>query len=165
MTLWIENERNYKFDFSFEETAGLVVKETMAQERCPYEVEVTIVLTDSEEIQLTNKSFRGIDSETDVLSFPAVDFISPAEYQTVSENENIYLNPDSHELILGDIMICVPRMRKQAEEYGHGEKREFAFLIAHSLLHLLGYDHMEPEEAKEMEEKQERILEALRIHR
>ena len=62
-------------------------------------------------------------------------------------------------------MICIPRMQEQAESYGHGQIREFAFLIAHSMLHLMGYDHMEPEEAKEMERKQEEILENLGITR
>ncbi|MGI6010393.1 MAG: rRNA maturation RNase YbeY [Ruminococcus sp.] len=165
MTLWMENEREYTFDFPFEETARQVVKETMSQEECPYEVEVTLVLTDSEDIRCTNRNFRGIDSETDVLSFPAVDFSAPSDFQVVSENEDIFLNPDSNELILGDIMICVPRMRRQAKEYGHGEKREFAFLIAHSLLHLLGYDHMETEEAAQMEAKQEQVLQSLKINR
>ena len=69
------------------------------------------------------------------------------------------------ELLLGDIMICVPRMQEQAESYGHGQVREFAFLIAHSMLHLMGYDHMTPEEAAVMEKKQAEILEGLRITR
>ena len=69
------------------------------------------------------------------------------------------------ELLLGDIMICIPRMLSQAEEYGHGVKREYAFLIAHSMLHLLGYDHMTPEEAAVMEQKQNQVLNELGITR
>ena len=165
MTLWLENEGEYSFDFSCEDIAAQVIRETMHQENCPYEVEVTLVLTDSEDIRRANREFRGIDRGTDVLSFPAVDFAAPAHYQTVEEQEDIFLDPDSGELILGDIMICVPRLRSQAAEYGHGEKREYAFLIAHSLLHLLGYDHMETDEAAQMEAKQEQVLNALGIGR
>lgn len=165
MTLWLENEGEYSFDFSCEDIAAQVIRETMHQENCPYEVEVTLVLTDSEDIRRANREFRGIDRETDVLSFPAVDFAVPADYQTVEEQEDIFLDPDSGELVLGDIMICVPRLRSQAAEYGHGEKREYAFLIAHSLLHLLGYDHMEADEAAQMEARQEQILNALGIGR
>lgn len=74
-------------------------------------------------------------------------------------------HPDTGELMLGDIMICIPRMQEQAVSYGHGEVREFAFLIAHSMLHLMGYDHMTPEEAAVMESKQSEILEHLGITR
>ncbi len=165
MKLWIENDNEYEFDFPYEDTARQVLRQVLLQENCPYEGEVTLVLTDSEKIRNTNKTFRGIDRETDVLSFPAVDFSTPSDFQMVAEQEEIFLNLDSDELILGDIMISVPKMRRQAEEYGHGEKREFAFLIAHSLLHLLGYDHMDEKEAAQMEEKQEQILGALNINR
>ena len=165
MKLWIENDNEYEFDFPYEDTARQVLSQVLLQENCPYEGEVTLVLTDSEKIRNTNKTFRGIDRVTDVLSFPAVDFSTPSDFQMVAEQEEIFLNLDSDELILGDIMISVPKMRRQAEEYGHGEKREFAFLIAHSLLHLLGYDHMDEKEAAQMEEKQEQILGALNINR
>ena len=74
-------------------------------------------------------------------------------------------NPDTGELLLGDIVISVPRAEAQAEEYGHSLRREYAFLIAHSMLHLLGYDHMSPEEAAVMEQKQEAALQALGITR
>ena len=74
-------------------------------------------------------------------------------------------NPDTGEILLGDIIISVPKVLEQAKEYGHSPKREFAFLITHSMLHLFGYDHMEPEEAAIMENKQEKILEVLGISR
>ena len=74
-------------------------------------------------------------------------------------------NPESGELMLGDIVISVERAMEQAAEYGHSLKREIGFLIAHSMLHLLGYDHMEPQEAAVMEQKQEAVLEALGIRR
>ena len=67
--------------------------------------------------------------------------------------------------MLGDIVLCIDKVREQAKQFGHSEKREYAFLILHSVLHLLGYDHMEPKEAKEMEDKQNHILERMGIAR
>ena len=96
--------------------------------------------------------------------FPMLDFTTPADFSFAEEDDTCF-HPESGELILGDIMICIPRMQEQAESYGHGQIREFAFLIAHSMLHLMGYDHIEPEEAKEMEQKQEEILANLGITR
>ena len=101
---------------------------------------------------------------TDVLTFPMLDFDTPGDFSFLEEEEDAF-HPDTGELILGDIMIAVGRMREQAETYGHGEVREYAFLIAHSMLHLMGYDHMEPNEAAVMEKKQEEILEELGILR
>ena len=134
------------------------------QEECPYEAQISLVLTDDDTIHSTNKEFRGIDRATDVLSFPMVDFPSPADYSVLEEDDSCF-HPESGELLLGDIMISVPRAVEQAREYGHSVKREYAFLIAHSMLHLLGYDHMEDEERLLMEEKQEQALKYLHIER
>ena len=92
---------------------------------------------------------------------------SPAEAVGLDDEdrEADYFDPDTGELILGDIMISVDKVYAQAEEYGHTPRREYAFLIAHSMLHLLGYDHMEPDEAAVMEQKQEEILNRLGITR
>ena len=92
MKLWIENDNEYEFDFPYEDTARQVLRQVLLQENCPYEGEVTLVLTDSEKIRNTNKTFRGIDRETDVLSFPAVDFSTPSDFQMVAEQEEIFLN-------------------------------------------------------------------------
>ena len=81
------------------------------------------------------------------------------------DREADYFDPDTGELILGDIIISVDRVKEQAESYGHSQKREFAFLVAHSMLHLCGYDHMEEDEAKVMEAKQEQVLASLGITR
>ena len=123
------------------------------------------MLTGNAEIQEANRNFRDIDRPTDVLSFPMVDYSSPSDFSSVNESPECYLNPETDELVLGDIMISVDKVYEQAEEYGHSSKREFAFLIAHSMLHLLGYDHMEDEERVVMETKQEAVLEALGITR
>jgi len=124
-----------------------------------------VLLTDNEGIHEFNREHRGIDRETDVLSFPNVDFETEGDFDIDEEREADYFDPDSGELILGDIIISVDKVMEQAENYGHSTKREFAFLVAHSMLHLCGYDHMEEEEAKVMEAKQEEILTALGITR
>ena len=154
MTLVFENEGDFDLGFDPETVARQVVDQVLDMEQCPYEAEVELILTDGETIRRMNREFRGIDRETDVLSFPMV-----------TEAGDDCFHPDSGELLLGDIVISVPRAEAQAEEYGHSLKREYAFLIAHSMLHLLGYDHMSPEEAAVMEQKQEEALQALGITR
>ena len=165
MTILVENEAKRVLDFDYEEVIKNVVKRVVDTENCPYEVEVNVLLTNNEEIHEANKDFRNIDRPTDVLSFPMVDYEFPADFSLVNESPEGYLNPETDELLLGDIMVSVDKVYSQAEEYGHGIKREFAFLIAHSMLHLLGYDHIEDEERAVMEAKQEAILETLGITR
>lgn len=165
MTILVENEAKRVLDFDYEEVIKNVVKRVVDTENCPYEVEVNVLLTNNEEIHEANKDFRNIDRPTDVLSFPMVDYDFPADFSLVNESPEGYLNPETDELLLGDIMLSVDKVYEQAEEYGHSRKREFAFLIAHSMLHLLGYDHMEDEERVVMEAKQKAILEALGITR
>lgn len=163
MTLNLDIEYEDIFDFDCEETAKKVALAALDWENCPYEAEINLVLTDGETIRRTNREFRNIDRETDVLSFPMLEYEQPGEFSYVEEEA--CFNPDTGELLLGDIMISVPRLKEQAEAYGHSLLREYAFLITHSLLHLMGYDHMEPEEAAVMEKKQEEILESLGITR
>lgn len=136
------------------------VMETIALDSLRYEgfdenCEISISIVDNTEIQQINKQFRNIDRPTDVLSFPMLTF---TENEIIEKNEN-------GEIVLGDIIISLERAEEQAKEYGHSLKREIAFLTAHSMLHLLGYDHMEPKEEKEMFTKQKEILEAAGIPR
>ena len=165
MTSYVENETDKSFDFDIKEVADLVINEVLEKEECPYEAQINILLTNKEGIRLYNVQFRQIDSETDVLSFPNVDYGYPSDFEGLEEKKADYFDPDSGELILGDIIICADKVEEQADSYGHSKKREFAFLVAHSMLHLCGYDHMEPEEAKTMETKQEEILMKLGITR
>ena len=165
MTILVENEVNRELDFDYEEVIKSVISKTLETENCPYETEVNVLLTGNEEIHEANKEFRGIDRPTDVLSFPMVDYEFPSDFSCVDENPASYIKPETDELLLGDIMISVDKVYEQANEYGHSREREFAFLIAHSMLHLLGYDHIDEEERKVMEEKQEAILDALGITR
>lgn len=165
MTFCVENETDKELPFDAEAIATKVIEEALDYENCPYEVMVDVLLTDDEGIHAMNKEFRGIDRPTDVLSFPNVDYESPADFSGIEDREEDYFDPDSGELCLGDIVISIDKVYAQAEEYGHSPMREYAFLIAHSMLHLLGYDHMEPDEAKVMEAKQEEILKRLGITR
>ncbi len=165
MTFYVENEISAKLPFDMEKIAKLIAEAVLKAEECPYEVEINLLLTDNTGIHSFNKEYRGIDRETDVLSFPNVDYQEPANYETIEMDKVSYMNPDTGELLLGDIIISVDKVYEQAEQYGHTVLREFSFLVAHSMLHLLGYDHMVPEEASIMEEKQEAILTILGITR
>ena len=118
--------------------------------------EVTVTLTDGETIRRINKEHRDIDSETDVLSFPLWD---------IRNGEEPFENPETQCIMLGDIVISLPRLKEQAEEYGHSGKREAAYLCIHGMLHLLGYDHMVEDEKQEMRLKEEELLSKLKITR
>lgn len=165
MTFYVENETEVSFPFDVEALVQLVAEAVLETEDCPYESQVNVLLTDNEGIREFNRTYREIDRETDVLSFPNLDFEKEGEFDIEEEREADYFDPDTGELILGDIILSVDKVMEQAESYGHSTKREFAFLIAHSMLHLCGYDHMEKEEAEVMEGKQEGILVSLGITR
>ena len=165
MTFCVENETNQELPFDVEEIVNKVIEKALEQEKCPYEASVAVLLTDNEGIHAMNKEYRNIDRPTDVLSFPNVDYEEPADFSGIEDAIEDYFDPETGELCLGDIVISIDKVYEQAKEYGHAPLREFAFLVAHSILHLLGYDHMEAEEAKVMETKQEEILTSLGITR
>ena len=165
MTFYIENETDYKFSFDIETVVKDVTNEILESENCPYEVLINVLLTDNEGIRQYNREYRNIDRETDVLSFPNLEYEKPSRFEIDENNEADYFDPDTGELILGDIIISVDKVIEQAENYGHSKKREFAFLVAHSILHLCGYDHMSEDEAEVMEKKQETALLNLKITR
>ena len=164
MTIQIDYEAERKLDIDYETLASKVAEHILETEHCPYDVCVTLVITDNEEIKRVNTEFRSIGAPTDVLSFPMIPFEKPADYSVIDEKDE-YFDLDTDELLLGDVMISVDRVYSQAQEYGHSIEREFSFLFAHSMLHLLGYDHMTPEEAAVMEKKQAKALDDLGITR
>lgn len=165
MTFFVENETDTKFPFPVEDTVAKVALAVLSSEKCPYEVQVNVLLTDNEGIREFNQEYRGIDKETDVLSFPNLHFEKESDFSIRKEEEADYFDPDTGELILGDIILSVDKIKEQAADFGHSQRREFAFLVAHSMFHLCGYDHMAQEEAKVMEGKQEAILLQLGITR
>jgi len=165
VTINIEYETKIELNLPYEDIIKSVINESIDYEKCPYEVEVAVILTDNNEIHNINKEHMDVDSPTDVLSFPMVDYESPSNFEGIEDKVEDYFNPDSGELILGDIVISVEKVIEQAKQYGHSNKRELAFLVAHSMMHLFGYDHMVVEEATIMEAKQNDILNNLSIFR
>lgn len=156
-----ENEQN-KVEFTSElsDTVKAVCERVLESEECDFEAQISITLTDNDNIREINNMHRGIDRPTDVLSFPMLEF---DENGDIIDNEFEY---DGDIIMLGDIVISLERAKEQAEEFGHSLKREVAFLTAHSMLHLLGYDHVDdPEGEKIMFEKQEAVLLSLGITR
>lgn len=138
---------------NFERLIEDCTRGALEEEDIEDDAEVSVTLVDNLRIRELNKEFREIDRETDVLSFP------------MGDDEGFEVDPGNGAILLGDIVISVEKAKAQSEEYGHSFKREMAFLLTHSLFHLLGYDHMNPEEEKEMFAKQEKVLQKLDITR
>ena len=140
-----------------EEIITKVTKTVLELEGIKHDLDIYITLTNDEEIHKINKEYRDVDRPTDVLSFPMFerDEISKLREEKVDDVEEI----------LGDIIISIPKVKEQAEEYGHSYERELAYLTTHGMLHLLGYDHMIDEEKTIMREHEEKVLEKLNILR
>ena len=154
MSSYVENETGTDFGLAIEEIMDRVMEAVLEEEGCPYEG-----------IREFNRRLREVDLPTDVLSFPMILFEKEADFSVVEEDEADFFDPDSGELMLGDIIISADKVMEQAKKYGHSPKRELAFLIAHSMFHLCGYDHMTEKEAQIMEQKQEKLLTRLGITR
>lgn len=132
--------------------------------KVPYQI--SLLFVDNEEIRTINKENRNIDRETDVLSFPMLDYEKDKVYK------DMYLDydfdetfMDGDELVLGDIVLSLEKALEQSKEYNHSFEREASYLVVHSVLHLLGYDHMEEEEKKIMRNEEEKILSKMNIVR
>lgn len=165
MTLNIEYETDVKLELDYRTIITTVVEKAIELENCPYETELNVILTDDMAIREINRNYRDLDAVTDVLSFPLIDYTAAADFSHLEEKEEDYFNPETGELLLGDIIISVEKVTDQAKEYGHSKERELAFLTAHSMMHLFGYDHMEEDERRLMEERQRKVLEELNIAR
>ena len=164
MTLEFANRTDKIFSSETEALLRKAAEDTLASEDCPFDASASLSMVTEEEIRTHNRDFRGIDRVTDVLSFPMIDFPSPAAFEYAADREDC-TDPESGTVFLGDIVICPERAARQAEEYGHSLERELAFLTVHSMLHLLGYDHEEPAEATIMETKQENVLKHMGLER
>ena len=165
MKIYLDNTTEIEFDFDHNKVAEAVCREVLEQEKCPFDCEINITITDNADIREINKQTRDIDKETDVLSFPGLFFDAPGVFDEDMKDEADCIDPENGLIILGDIVLSADKIFAQAQEYGHSVKREYAFLIAHSMLHLCGYDHMEEDEAVVMEEKQRTVLDRLNITR
>ena len=129
-----------------------------------FEAEVELLLTNNEGIHELNLEYREIDRPTDVLSFPMIEYEEGGKFDFLEDDLESF-DPETGEAVLGNIVISKEKVISQAEEYGHSLLREYAFLIAHSMLHLLGYDHIKEEDRVIMEKKQREILDSLGISR
>ena len=165
MTFNIEYEARKPLDFDYEQLIQSVIAMALEKEQCPYEAEVNVILTNDEQIHEINQEYRSIDRPTDVLSFPLLDYRTPGNFEGIEDHIEDYFNLETGELMLGDIIISVDKVYEQADNYGHSIQRELAFLVAHSMFHLMGYDHMEDEERINMEKKQSELLSSMGITR
>ncbi len=159
--LIIETEQNKEeWTVELQKTVEDVCNAVMESEECNFDAQISLTLVDNEEIRKINNEQRGIDRATDVLSFPMLEFDEngdclDADYEM-----------DGDFIVLGDIVISMERAREQSREFGHSFRREIAFLTAHSMLHLLGYDHVDdPEGERIMFAKQDAVLNGLGIRR
>lgn len=168
MTIIKENETSHVLTEAQNQLIDQVIEATLDHQECPYETQISLTIVELDEIQALNKEYREIDKATDVLSFPLIDYPAPADFHLIVDNEDgadEYFDYDSGELMLGDIVIAYDKIKEQAEEYGHSFERELGFLIVHSMLHLLGYDHMNEEEETVMFALQDEILEKAGLKR
>ena len=172
MKLWLEWEVEVPQKAETEDLITKVLTCGLEEEGVTVPVEISVTITSAEAVHEINREYRGIDRTTDVLSFPMVEFqglgYAPGRMSAEVRNEIIASsdqNPDTDCFLLGDIILNYEQAGIQAEEYGHSLQREIAFLTIHSLLHLLGYDHMEEEDESLMREHQNAVLNKLQITR
>lgn len=157
----VVNETNRTYSFDTKLLCENLLEALLDIVNCPYEATVDVLLTDAETVHEINLHTRKIDRTTDVLSFPANDITPPEQFV----EETLSFDPDTGHLLLGDIVLNVQQIDRQAEEFGHSVAREFAFLVTHSLLHLLGHDHMEQAQEQRMRERQREILSRIGVFR
>ena len=165
--IYIENEQDkISVDEELIKDIESIVDFALKEEVVLVKYELSILLVDNETIKEINRKHRYIDRETDVLSFPLLDYPKGKVFKNLYSNyefDKTYL--DGEELVLGDIVISLEKALEQSVDYGHSFKREVLYLIIHSILHLLGYDHMEDNEKVFMREREEFILGEFNIKR
>ena len=143
----INSQKIIKIPLEWRSLVRKACKTTLDFENFPFDAEINVTFVDDETIKEINQEFRNIDSSTDVLSFP------------LGENGEYDINPENQFSVLGDVIISTEHALTQAELYGHGIDREFSYLTDHSVLHLLGYDHVNDEtERREMRKREEQVL-------
>lgn len=156
------------FGFNIENITKKVLCEAMMVEKVPFDISINVTLVADKKIRSINKLERNIDKVTDVLSFPIVDFKSEAKYDVFYKNKKIdidYIDLDTNTVFIGDIVINKNKVLSQSKLYNHSIKREYAFLLIHSFLHLVGYDHMKKIDEDKMCNEQEKILNKIKIYR
>lgn len=129
------------------------IKMVLSSEKIEYDCIVSVLLTDDEGIRAMNREYRNVDSVTDVLSFP-MNELTAGNFQAI----DCTIDPETGSVLLGDIMINLNRCQEQGEEFGHGFDREIIYLTVHSMLHLLGYDHIDEGEMKKQMRTREKAI-------
>lgn len=159
---------DFAFDFDYEALSKKLLKKILEIEKIPYDISLNLSIVSPSKIKKLNKEYRNVDSTTDVLSFPNIEFKKPSCFSHFVNN-GVYdvsiIDLNTKTIFLGDIVICYQKIISQSKKYNHSIKREFSFLFVHSALHLLGYDHEIEKDEKKMFEKQELILDSLKIYR
>ena len=153
-------DKNYRFDFDEKRLAKKIAKTVFDMEKLEGSFSFDVSLVTKDKIRAINKRARGINKITDVLSFPFVE-----DESVGASTASPLFDYVSRTIFLGDIVICYDKIISQAKLYGHSVKREYSFLLTHSMLHLLGYDHMKKKEEKIMFDKQDKVLDTLKITR
>lgn len=169
MNIYIENETEETFDFDdLKETIEKAVLTVAEDKNIPEDMDVNVLIVGEDEMREINRENRGVDSVTDVLSFPYFEFDEPGVFE-IGEDEDTEdagnLIFAEEENILGDIIICGKKIKSQAAEYGHSQKRELSFLLVHSMLHLIGYDHIEESDGDIMRAEEKRLMDIIGIGR
>ena len=148
-----------------EEAAAICIR---GEELDPENVEISLSFVSADEIHALNREYRGVDRVTDVLSFPLIDDWDAVPRIDEEPDDEPEEDPEELEvpgIPLGDVVICLEKAEEQAAEYGHSREREIVYLFVHSILHLLGYDHMEEEEKREMRQREEEVMQAVDLPR
>lgn len=151
---------------SLNEELTKVIEFALKEEEVDIKCEVSLLFVDNEEIKEINSDTRGIDRETDVLSFPMLEYKEKKVFKELYKDYKFSQSDfDGEELVLGDIVLSLEKALEQSKEYNHSFEREASYLVVHSVLHLLGYDHMEEEDKIIMRSREEDILNKLNITR
>ncbi|MBE1303948.1 rRNA maturation RNase YbeY [Clostridium botulinum] len=165
--IYIDNRQNkIKVNEELENKIKEIIDYALKEEKVNIDYEISVVFIDNNSIKEINKDYRNIDKATDVLSFPMLD------YEEGEVFKDIYLNYEFDEsdldegnLVLGDIALSLEKAEEQSKEFGHSFLRETSYLTIHSVLHLLGYDHMEEDKKVIMRQREEEILKSFNLHR
>ncbi|MGL5245116.1 MAG: rRNA maturation RNase YbeY [Sarcina sp.] len=166
MILLDDRQNKFKVDHNFLNKLKSTIEEVLKEEQVEENCQISLVFVDNEEIKNINRDCRGIDKATDVLSFPMLTYPQGKVYKEAylkHRFDETYF--DDKELVLGDIVLSLERAKEQSEEFNHSFIRESCYLVTHSVLHLLGYDHMKDDEKKIMRKREEEILSNLNITR
>ncbi|MDP4145881.1 MAG: rRNA maturation RNase YbeY [Bacillota bacterium] len=159
MVLLDNRQNKIQVTDEIENTIKSVIEHALKEEKVEIDYEVSIIFIDNDEIKIINRENRNIDKVTDVLSFPMLEFEKDKVFKDIYLNysfDDTFL--DEGRLVLGDIALSLEKAEEQSVEYGHSFLREACYLTVHSVLHLLGYDHMDEEEKNVMRKREEEIL-------